>query len=158
MQGQAQYQAPGAFGSNQQVPYQQLMQSNTTDIDLARNAYLELCTDFTNKNHQTYDFVLSHFLGKAFVSFEYQHYAYAIMNYAAANPIYLDGNLLDLRPATAPRDVFWENMNITDLMRKRRLVVSFFVTLGTLIIVFAILVGLDIVQAMGVLNGGGPPG
>ena len=93
------------------------------------------------------------------MSFEYQHYAYAIMNYAAVNPVYLDGNLLDLRPATAPRDVFWENMNITDNMRKRRLILSFFITLGTLIIVFCILVGLDIVQATGVLQGGqgGPP-
>lgn len=124
---------------------------------MARNAYVELCTDFTNKTHQTYDFVLSHFVGKAFVSFEYQHYAYVVMNYAESNPLYLDGNILDMRPATAPRDVFWENMNITDTMRRRRFFVSFFITLGALIIVFAILVGLDVVQATGVLQAGGAP-
>jgi hypothetical protein len=135
-----------------------MMQLNSLDTDLARNTYLELCADFTRKSHQTYDFVLSHFLGKAFVSFQYQHYAFAVLNYHATNPIYLDGNRLDLQPATAPRDVFWENMNVTDNQRRNRKVVSFFITLGALLIVFGILVGLYIVQAMGLLAPGGSGG
>jgi hypothetical protein len=128
---------------------------------LARNTYLALCADFTNKSHQTHAFVMSHFLGKAFISFQYQHYAFAVLDCHSKNPIFLDGNKLDLQPATAPRDVFWENMNVTDNQRTNRKVVSFFITLGSLLIVFGILVGLDIIQAMGVLAPGrrpSPPG
>lgn len=42
----------------------------------------------------------------------------------------------------------WENLNITDEQRRRRKVLSFFITLGALILIFCILLALDIWQAM----------
>lgn len=87
-----------------------------------------------------------HFTGKAFVSFEYQHYAYAILNHAANHPIYLDGNVLNVKMAAAPRDILWENLSVSKLERTTKLFVSFLVTVITLAAAFSILIGLDTLQ------------
>jgi hypothetical protein len=46
-------------------------------------------------------------VGKAFVTFQYQHYAFAILDYASEFPIYVDDQIVHVKPATSPRDVNW---------------------------------------------------
>ena len=57
------------------------------------------------------DFQVSHFTGKAFVSFEYQHYQKFFLEEGADNTVDIGGTELVFEDANNPSDVLWENMN-----------------------------------------------
>jgi hypothetical protein len=58
-------------------------------------------------------FSLSHFVGKAFVSFQYEHYKEYIMGFKGTDKLKIAGRPLKLGTAANPSDVYWFNMKIS---------------------------------------------
>ena len=59
---------------------------------------------------------LSKFVGKAFITFEYQHYRAFILRQSDKNHkfITLNNKPLKITQAPKPNDVFWQNMKLSD--------------------------------------------
>lgn len=60
-------------------PYSGLDQETMAKLHALDQAELNVSDKFIERNHST-DFVIGRFLGKAFVSFEYQHFAVALVD------------------------------------------------------------------------------
>ena len=90
-------------------------------------------------------FNVTHFVGKAFVSFQYQHYREYILEEAERNSKFLIFNGVKLRveKASSPRDIYWHNLRHSDSKRTKKEVKSNFVILGALILAFLVLLGVE---------------
>lgn len=55
-----------------------LDQETDAKLNALDRAEIEISNKFVNKNHSS-EYVIGRFLGKAFVSFEYQHFAHALI-------------------------------------------------------------------------------
>lgn len=85
-------------------------------------------------------FNLTHFAGKAFVSFEHQHYRDYILREA-----YRDQNFLLIRKdypmkvelAATPNDIIWYNMSVESSTRRKNIVTSYLILLMVLACAFA---------------------
>lgn len=85
-------------------------------------------------------FNLTHFAGKAFVSFEYQHYRDYILREA-----YRDKDFLRIRKdypmkvemAATPNDIIWYNMSVESSTRRKNILISYLILLMVLACAFA---------------------
>ena len=61
-------------------------------------------------------FSVTHFVGHAFVSFQYEHYKSIIRKIYENNPKALNynGNYLKIEYASHPTDIYWENIRVSD--------------------------------------------
>ena len=74
---------------------------------------LSLCERFARDDSPTFN--ITHFVGKAFVSFEYQHYREYIMQKYEERKKFMYGDTeLVLSRASHPTDIEWLNMDVTD--------------------------------------------
>lgn len=69
--------------------------------------YVKICERYAGELRQSKLFCLSNFVGKAFVSFQYEHFAKAVLEYAKHKKIMLYGQELNITKATSPRDIYW---------------------------------------------------
>lgn len=92
-------------------------------------------------------FNLSHFVGRAFISFEYQHYReYFMREHKDYNPIQIDGKDLKLASAAQPSDVYWFNMKVDSSERIKSTIYSYIILAMSLGLSFGLLLGLQIYQ------------
>lgn len=85
-------------------------------------------------------FNLTHFVGKAFVSFEYQHYRDYILRESDR-----DKNFLKIRKdysmkvelAATPNDIIWYNMSVESSTRRKNILTSYLILLMVLACAFA---------------------
>ena len=73
-----------------------------------------MCGQFAEDNSATFN--ITHFVGKGFVSFEYQHFReYIMQKYEDGSRQFKYGNqVLVLSRASHPTDVNWFNMKVSD--------------------------------------------
>jgi len=89
---------------------------------------------------------LTHFTGRAFVSFEYEHYKnYFLRRYQEnENFLKISGKSIKIDYSNEPEDVSWENMIISDVERNKKVVYSWVVVTMLLILSFAAFFGLQV--------------
>ena len=102
-------------------------------------ASIELCQQF-ELNHY-FGFVVSKFLGKAFVSFEYEHFSRLVYDRINKSAPFKNHKLKAVI-AAPPRDVYWENLHVTTWQRIQKMIVTFFICAACLFIAFLILLGI----------------
>lgn len=108
--------------------------------------YIKLCEKFSLEISPSFN--LSKFTGKAFVSFQHNHYRdYFIKEYLKdPNFLQISGKPLRVSRTNQPEDIFWYNMKVTDANRSRNIFYSYCVLFMLLIISFAALMGLQFWQ------------
>lgn len=112
-------------------------------IDVLNKEYISLCEKFALD--ETPSFSLSHFTGKAFVSFQYQHFRDYCVREAERNPEWLQicGSNIKISKTSQPGDVYWYNMKISDSERRKNVFYSYAILFMMLILSFAALMGLQ---------------
>ncbi len=84
-------------------------------------------------------FNLTHFVGRAFISFEYQHYRDYILR-----EFERDHSFLKIRPdfpmkvsmASTPNEILWTNMKVESATRKKSILISYFILFMVLTFAF----------------------
>jgi hypothetical protein len=111
-------------------------------IDLINQEYLNLCYKYAMDCSPSFN--LSHFTGKAIVSFQYQHYRDYFLRQYEKDKEFLKINKkpISIFNASKPSDVYWYNMKVTDSERTKNIFYSSVVLLMELIISFAALFGI----------------
>lgn len=104
-------------------------------------AEIEVSNKFAEKNYSS-EFVIGRFLGKAFVSFEYQHFAHALIESIHETEKFSTFKEIEIMNAPFPQDVHWGNLNIEESERKERILTTFLLTFGCIAVGFAIVLGL----------------
>lgn len=61
-------------------------------------------------------FNLSHFIGKAFITFRYQYYSAFCLNKSKDKPDYftINNTALHIERPRKPNDVYWRNLEVSD--------------------------------------------
>lgn len=90
-------------------------------------------------------FKLSHFTGKAFVSFQYEHYKeYFLKMYSIdSNFLKINKKPLVIHEASNPNDIYWYNMKVSDQERRKNVIYSSIVLLMLLVVSFGALLGME---------------
>lgn len=98
---------------------------------------IDLCTKYDFD--RSFNFCVSRFIGKAFVSFQYQHFLQVIVDHSrkGGEPLQIRGEPLGIHRAPNPNDVYWENLHHSLDEVKTRRWNTFWVTTGSLIFAFA---------------------
>lgn len=81
---------------------------------------------------------MANFLGKAFVSFQYQHFAQAMRISINRKDIKLGDETLSAVWAPSPRDVKWENLSINRWVRRKKEFISFIIMAGVIFLSFIV--------------------
>ena len=104
--------------------------------------YLNTCYKYAIDKSAS--FTLSHFTGKAFVSFQYQHFRdYFLREYLHDKDfLKFNNKRIKINNSSKPSDIFWENMKITDRERRKTIIYSYIVLFMTLVIALGGLLGL----------------
>jgi hypothetical protein len=112
-------------------------------IDVINREFINLCEQFALND--TPSFSLSKFVGKAFISFQYQHYRDYFANEYVKNPKFLEvcGKPLKISKTNQPTDIFWYNMKISDAQRSKDIFYSYCILFMLLVLSFAALIGLQ---------------
>lgn len=133
----------------------------SNQLRTVNNEYVKLCAEYTNKHNLGYSEHLANFLGKAFVCFQYQHFAQVIRIMMKREDIKMGEHTLRAVWAPSPRDVNWSNLNINPWVRRKKELISLLVLIGAILFSFAIQLGVQIFQTtLGPPNpeqGGAPP-
>lgn len=82
--------------------------------------YLKLCYNYKNDQNIDYSEYLANFLGKAFVCFQYQHYAQVTRISMKRQDIKMGDRTLRAVWAPSPRDVNWSNLHINPWVRRKK--------------------------------------
>lgn len=82
--------------------------------------YLKLCYNYKNDQNMDYSAFLANFLGKAFVCFQYQHFAQILRISMKRQEIKMEDNTLRAVWAPSPRDVKWGNLSINPWVRRKK--------------------------------------
>ena len=100
---------------------------------------VNLALDFTPS------FSLSHFTGKAIVSFQYKHYRDYFLRQYEYDPDFLqmNGKSLRISLTNKPEDIYWYNMKVSDAERRRYYFYSYAILFMLLVLSFASLIGLQ---------------
>ena len=108
-------------------------------MKLLNRQYIMLCKNFIGGKNV---FSLSNFTGKAFVSFQFQHYRdYFLSLYQRDKDFFrINSTSIKVEKACAPRDVLWENMNVKDKQRLYSYIFSGAILTLILILTFVIIV------------------
>lgn len=77
------------------------------------------------------------------MTFQYEHFAKAVLEYSEKHEIRMRGQLLKVEKATSPRDVYWENLAFHKKRRELRQYRAFFMTVCGLLMVFLIGMGIQ---------------
>jgi hypothetical protein len=90
-------------------------------------------------------FVLAKFTGKAFISFQYQHYRDYFANEYIKDPTFFEicGQPIKISKTVQPTDVFWYNLKVSDAQRAKDIFYSYVILFMMLILSFAALMGLQ---------------
>ena len=109
---------------------------------MVNKQYLNTCYKYAID--QSPSFTLSHFTGKAFVSFQYQHYRdYFLREFQYDKNFFkINGKSVKVSQSSKPSDIYWENMKISQTQRKNNIIYSYIILAMTLIISFAGLLSL----------------
>jgi hypothetical protein len=123
-----------------------LLKHLPNQISILNDKFIELSKRFALDNSPSFN--LSHFIGKAFITFQYQHYREYFLREAEINPDFF--TLLN-RPITIerpvkPKDVLWGNLKVSNEERAATLSQSFFVMMVILLFSLAVLVGIDQIE------------
>ena len=114
-------------------------------IKIINTRYMEMCHLIGGNNNAC--FSLSRFVGRAFVTFEYQHYRdYCLREYSKDSSFLTfnkDKHCM-LTVAPKPNDVFWYNMKVSESYRSAQTFYSYFIMLLSLLFLLGGLVGLSI--------------
>ena len=104
--------------------------------------YLNVCYKYAIDKSAS--FTLSHFTGKAFISFQYQHFRdYFLKEYAQdKNFLNFNGKSIKISSSSKPNDIYWYNMKISDRERKKNMIYSYIVLFMLLVIALGGLLGL----------------
>ena len=115
-------------------------------VDFLNDCEIILNKQFANDNSVLFN--VTHFVGKAFISFQYQHYREYIIEEAERDPNFLNFNGVQLKVERAgnPRDVYWKNMRHSDYKRKKSIIFSYLILSMVLIFAFAVLVGINVLK------------
>ena len=81
-------------------------------------------------------FYITHFLGKAFIVFQYQHFAHVVKEKIDEGKVMIGQNKLEVEWAQYPRDIYWANLSLAPRVRNRREVVTLTILLGTVFFSF----------------------
>ena len=95
-------------------------------------------------------FALSRFVGRAFITFEYQHYRDFFIREFDKDSGFLTFNKTKktkISLAPKPNDVFWYNMKVTDSYRIKQTIYSYFIMLLSLLFLLGGLIALSIWKA-----------
>ncbi len=114
---------------------------------------LNLCEKFASDDSPTFN--ITHFVGKAFVSFEYQHFReYIMQKYEDGTKKFMYGETeLVLSRASHPTDIKWLNMEFSDTERLKRIVTSYLIIGMILVFSAAALIGIDFLKLKGIKEG-----
>jgi hypothetical protein len=87
---------------------------------------------------------LTHFTGKALVSFQFEHYKeYLIRKYEQDDKfLKVSGKPVKIEDVPNPEDIYWFNMKVTNFKRLRYELFSWGVLLLILMLTFALLIGI----------------
>lgn len=112
-------------------------------IDVLNKEYIALCEKFALDESPAFN--LSHFTGKAFISFQYQHFRDYCVREAEKNPEWLQicGSNIRVSKTNQPTDIYWYNMKVSDSERHRNIFYSYCILFMMLILSFAALIGLQ---------------
>ena len=112
-----------------------------TRVTLLNHEYIRLCENYTTNRHDISAFKLTHFTGKAFVSFQFQQYRdYFIQKYEEDKDFFkISNQSLKISHASKPNDVYWYNMKISDSVRRKKILYSWGVLSMLLVLSFAAL-------------------
>lgn len=104
--------------------------------------YLNICYKYAID--QSASFTLSHFTGKAFISFQYQHYRDYFIREAKYDEQFLRINKQNcrVRHSSKPSDIYWLNMKVNDSNRQKYIIYSYLVLSMTLVVTFGGLLGI----------------
>jgi hypothetical protein len=114
-------------------------------VTLLNHEYIRLCENYTFNNNQIAAFKLIHFTGKAFISFQFEHYReYLIRKYEEDPEFFKISNQpISVREASKPNDIFWYNLKIPDSERNSNILYSWGVLIMLLVLCFAALLGIQ---------------
>lgn len=117
-------------------------------IKIINNKYIELSKKFALDNSPAFN--LSHFLGKAFVTFNYQHYRQYFLREAAKDEDFfqLHNKSIQISRSSQPQDVFWTNLSVNNEERASTVKQSFVVLMIMLLMSLVVLVGVDQIQVI----------
>lgn len=117
-------------------------------IKIINTKYIELSKKFALDNSPAFN--LSHFLGKAFITFNYQHYRQYFLREAAKNKDFfkLNDTSIKISRPSQPQDVFWTNLNVDSEERASTIKQSFVVLMIILLMSLVVLVGVDQIQVI----------
>lgn len=111
-------------------------------IDVLNQEYISMCQKFALDD--TPSFNLSHFTGKAFVSFQYQHFRDYLVNEYQKDSGFLTicERQIKISKTNQPTDIYWYNMKVTDEQRSKNIFYSCCILFMLLVLSFAALIGL----------------
>jgi hypothetical protein len=126
----------------------QLLKHIPNQIKVINDKHIELSKKFALDNSPAFN--LSHYLGKAFVTFQYQHYRSYFLRRAEKEPNFFQINTktIYIEKPGQPKDVFWTNLKISNEERASTLIQSFVVLMVLLLVSLVILVGVDQIQVI----------
>lgn len=144
----------GGDNSQDNDPSTQKMITNmNTNLDkyskqlrTVNNEYMKLCSEYSNKQNIGYSEHLANFLGKAFVCFQYQHFAQVMRISMKREDIKMGDRTLRAVWAPSPRDVNWGNLSINPWVRRKKEFISLLILIGAILFSFAIQLGVQILQ------------
>lgn len=134
-----------------------MVQYAPNQIKMINAKYIALCRNFMEQGlseEKSTEFKLSHFTGRAIVTFQYQHFRdYLIREYEDdPNFLQINENKISIRRANKPSEIYWMNLAITDEERTTRSRYSWGVLGMFLIISFAAFLGLEYIQSLQTLH------
>ena len=111
-------------------------------VEFINSCRVALNGQFASDN--SFLFNLTHFVGHAFVSFQYQHYRNFFLDaYQADSKRFIyNGRALRIRPANHPEDINWKNLRFSVQEKERIQLNTYFIMLLIILVEFAILYGL----------------
>jgi hypothetical protein len=109
--------------------------------------YINLCDQFSKSSSHAFN--IATFTGKAFVSFEYQHYRdYLVRQYEDDTEFFKIGKRnIAVYKADQPDEIYWENMKVPSSLKKRNGLYSIVILFIVLLFILALLVGLKRITA-----------
>lgn len=92
------------------------------------------------------DFHLTHFTGKAIISFQYKYFRDYFLNEYEKDPDFLqiDGHSLSLSLPGKPTDIYWNNMKVPNQQRAKFHIYTWVVLVTMLILAFGLILVLEL--------------
>ena len=129
-----------------QTKNQNDMTKYMNQLGVVNAEYLKLCYSYKEDQNFDYSACLANFLGRAFVSFQYQHFAQVLRISMKRHNIKMGENTLRAVWAPSPRDVKWANLHINPWVRRKKEFISFLILIGAILFSFVIQVGVQVFQ------------